>query len=576
MADQVELSVKSQLNKILEELAKINNKAQETSKVMTKMGKTVGDSTNDQVKKTEKQVAKTTSIMRRMLDTLKSDFKSLAAINAIQESLKLSNVMKGSITEALNLGDAIRRLGPSLGIAQKDFSKFQSAFIKGMGDIGLSSEQAQKALEGLAETPVRGEKNLLAYAKTAGMLGQIGGEKGQEGNIAKGMSGVIQARGGDVNNAQEMKALAEDIRRVTVATGKGPMETINAMNEMFTSMSSDFRKSLSTRALANLAAGAHAGGPNATKFIEEYLKMGKTQRAGLEARGVGGLVGEKGLNTDNIKKFYDEAKKLGQGDIRLGLKAMGVDSDDAAEGFQRLAEHLEEVKDAQNKVAAASGDLASQFEESKGMLDQFKGSLNKVKSLFSGAVGATSQGGTEFMGGAGKSKMGAVGTVLGAGVVSAMLAGGGLRGIGKGLFGEAKTEAKKKAIEALTGKEVQDVNVINAEEIGEAAGGGSEGGGGGGKLAKVGKAAGAIAGLGAAFAVGTAVGGGVNEVMDKNTQGTTQEGFEGNAMERLMFKMDKMMGGEASGKVMKAQKMVIELNERQLKKSVQPSRGASQ
>lgn len=527
MGDEVTLTVNSQLKLILEDMVKIQRKSMDVNKVMQEMAKKLGEGTKKGVKDTEEAAKKSGGTIKRMLETLKGDLKALASLEGIQAGLKLSNQFKGSIEQTVKLGDTIRRLGPTLGIAAKNFSSFHSQFIKGMGSIGLSSEAAEKALEGLAETPVRGEENLLEYAKTAGQLTQISGQKGKEGEVAGGISGLIQARGGDVNDMKEMKSIAEDLRRVQVATGKGPTETIAAMTEMFNSMSADFRKTVTTRGLSQMAAAAHAAGPQSTKFLESFLSLSKTQRSGLEARGVGGLVTkEGGLDPEQIKKFYEEAKKLGGGDIRIGLKAMGIESDDAAEGFVRLADHLKEVKKAQEEVAHASGDLATQFEQSKGLSDQFESSLNKVKGSISGAIAGIAQGGTEFLKGAGKTKTGAIGTVLGGGALAAMLTGGGIKGIlgmGKNIL---KDEAKKKAIEGITGEKVQDVNVINADEIGEAAHGGgamdSIGGGKGfmGKAAGVaGKAASVVGGAGAAFAVGTAIGGGINELVDNSKLG---------------------------------------------------------
>lgn len=569
MADQVELSVRSQLQKVIDELAKIQKKADETGTTIGKMGKAVGEGVDNQVKKTGEGVSKMASLTRRLLDTLKSDLKSLASINALQESLRMSNMFKDSIKETLSLGDAIRRLGPTLGIASKDFASFQNTFIKGMGDIGLSSEAATKALEGLAETPVRGEKNLLEYAKTAGMLASISNQKGSEGGIAGGISGLIQARGGNVNDMGQMKSVAEDLRRVQIATGMGAAQTIGKMQSMFTSMSADFRKSFSTRQLAELAAGAHAAGPNATAFVEAYLKMSKTQRSGLEARGVGGLVGKDGLDTENIKKFYEEAKRLGSGDIRLGLKAMGVEGDEAAEGFVRLAEHLKEVAAAQNEVARASGDLNKQYHESMGLTESFKANINKVKSLFAPAISGVGQKATEFLQHTSESKLGAGAVVAGGGLLAATLAGGGLRGLGKGMFGGAvgmaKDEAKYEAYSAVTGEKVNKVWVVNFPEDE----GGGHGGGAMGALGKVGM-------VGGAAAAGVGLGMLANKVIEAKTQGTTDEGFQGNAVERMFFKIDKLMGGDKSKAIIGANKVTIELNEKQLKYSKQPTRGASQ
>ena len=82
----------------------------------------------------------------------------------------------------------------------------------------------------------------------------------------------------------------------------------------------------------------------------------------------------------------------------------------------------------------------------------------------------------------------------------------------------------------------------------------------------------AVAGAGAAgFALGTAV---VNPAIDKYTQGKTEEGFEGNAVERAMFKLDKLLGGSSSKEFMKNQvKVEVYTKEPNLKTKTQPSRG---
>jgi hypothetical protein len=84
------------------------------------------------------------------------------------------------------------------------------------------------------------------------------------------------------------------------------------------------------------------------------------------------------------------------------------------------------------------------------------------------------------------------------------------------------------------------------------------------KLAKVlgigGKILGAAGGAAGAGALGYEVGSGINDVIDEKTQGKTSEGFEGNAVERLMFKLDKLFGGEASSRFMEAQKVIVEVD----------------
>lgn len=558
----VTLEVSAKLDNIEQALTKLSNMGEETKRVFTEMSKSFSKTTLDNTKKVQDQAQKTGGIFKRVLQNMKSDMKALIGVEALQGGLKLSNMFKGSITEAASLGDTIRRVGATFGIATQNFASFQEKMMKGLGQIGMSSDVAARALEGLSETPVKGEKNLLEYTKAAGMLAKMGGETGQEGGIAKGMAGVIQSKGGNVNDLQQMNEVAESLRRVQIATGKKSTEALGAMNEMFGKMSADYRKQMGPKQMAILAAGSMAAGPNATKFMEEYMSKSKFQRAFQTATGGTKLFGKEGFNTDAIKKFYDEAKKLGSGDIRIGLKAMGVESDEAAEGFQRLAEHLTEVGAAQERAQKATINLEDSYRSSLGTTESFKANIDKLKGFMAKPFAAGQQKLTDLLQHTSKSTLGSAAVVAGGGMLAALLTGGGIRGIGKSLLSHGAEEAKIKAREAITGKEVQDVNVVNADEIG---GGHSaiDAAAGGGLLGTAGKALGVV-GAGAA---GYEAGKMINDI--PGVSDAVVEGF--NKVAHLFGKGYDSKTGMPTKSTVK-----IELNKRELKESKQPTRGASQ
>lgn len=558
----VTLEVSAKLDNIEQALTKLSNMGEETKRVFTEMSKSFSKTTLDNTKKVQDQAQKTGGIFKRVLQNMKSDMKALIGVEALQSGLKLSNMFKGSITEAASLGDTIRRVGATFGIATQNFASFQEKMMKGLGAIGMSSDVAARALDGLAETPVKGEKNLLEYTKAAGMLAKMGGETGQEGGIAKGMAGVIQAKGGNVNDLQQMNEVAESLRRVQIATGKKSTEALGAMNEMFGKMSADYRKQMGPKQMAILAAGSMAAGPNATKFMEEYMSKSKFQRAFQTATGGTKLFGKEGFNTDAIKKFYDEAKKLGSGDIRIGLKAMGVESDEAAEGFQRLAEHLTEVGEAQERAQKATINLEDSYRSSLGTTESFKANIDKLKGFMAKPFAAGQQKLTDLLQHTSKSTLGSAAVVAGGGMLAALLTGGGIRGLGKSLLSHGAEEAKIKAREAITGKEVQDVNVVNADEIGGGHGA-LDAAAGGGLLGTAGKALGVV-GAGAA---GYEAGKMINDI--PGVSDAVVEGF--NKVAHLFGKGYDSKTGMPTKHTVK-----VELNKRELKESKQPTRGASQ
>ncbi len=159
--------------------------------------------------------------------------------------------------------------------------------------------------------------------------------------------------------------------------------------------------------------------------------------------------------------------------------------------------------------------------------------------------------------------------------MAALLAGYGLKGIGKGLGGGiAGTLATGAAASAVTGKDVQPVYVVNAGEIG----------GAGGMLGGLSGAAGALGKVGAgglAIAGGAAAGYGLSELASSQSK-RYKEANPDSWFTKMDNKMNLMIaqflgGRDFAGELKPAnqQKVIVELNERQLKATKQPSRGAS-
>ena len=569
MTQSVELSVKSQLESLISDLDGLNSKAREISNTMAQSGRDVGESYQKQIKQTEGFLANIRNVSRRLADQIRSDFKSLVSINALQESLKLSNQFRGSIDQAITLGDTIRKLGSTFGIANEERAKFHSDMMKSMGQIGLSSEAANNSLQGLTDTPVRGRDALIEYSKTAGQLASITGSQGQEGKLAGGVARVIQARGGNVNDLSQIRSVMEDVRRAFVATGKSPADILGGMERIFAGMSSDMRKTIGTEGLAKIAAAGQVAGPGSTKFLEEFMGKSAIQRKALEAQGFGGVVTAKGIDTEKFRKAAQEVLQRVGGDPRMAAKTLGL-TDEAAEGFIRLTENLDRVKKAQDAMTNSTGSLNEQYRQSMGLGESFRANINKVKGVISGPLSKLQDMATSGLSKASETTGGAAGVVLGGGLLAAILAGTALKGIGKGLG--VGGFAKAKGMEALTGEKVQNVYVVNASEMGkgltDTLSMGSKMGGVGGMLGKAGLVA--TAGM-AGYQVGQVI----NEKIIEKTGGKTSEGFEGNVVERLFFKLDKLFGGETSSQFMKAQKVMLELKSPELSVKKEQSRGVS-
>jgi hypothetical protein len=566
MSEPVELGVRSQLRKIIDELDQIAQASGKVGEGLNKTSKEVGDNLNKQVKKTENFITALRGLVGRAATQMSGDFRSLFSFGALSESLKLGKQFEGTVKSSLSLQDTIRKLGPILGITENKFVSFQSRLSRGLGEIGLSADVASNALSGLSETSVRGEDNSLAYAKAAGQLGSLTGQQGQEGAIAKGLAQTVVARGGNANDLGALKNVSDDVLRIRNATGKSATEALGALNELFAHTNKQFRSQVSGGGGVSLASASLLGGKDATSFLERYLGMDKFSRAGLEAQGFGKILGKNGeINYGAVQGTLGEAQRRGMGDAQAGLKTFGF-SDDEAKGFIRLAEAMQQNRSAIEGARTQVVDLNEAYRKGKSLGEAFKSSLNRIVGVGGGAVGGIGKGLTDVLGKASESNLGAAGVVLGGGALAAVLSGFGLRGIGRGLgIGGL---AKATASESLTGRSVQDVRVINFSDMpGGGVGGALKGALGTGALATGGL-------LTAGLSAGAALTLGIPELAQKMMgQGKGGPG-DPDFIEAFMKSMKLLLDGQTI-RSNQPQKHIVELNKRDLKASKQPSRGAS-
>lgn len=570
---EAKISVRSDLLKIVEDLKVISRTAEDTANSLSDATKKLGENVDDQVAVTRGGMDKISKFGKALVKQLGSDFKALFSVNAIAGGLKLSEQFSGAVKQAVTLNDTIRNLSPIFGMNEAAAEKFKRNLVKGLGEIGAGSDAAANALQGLAETPVRGEKNLEAYAKTAAEIASISKQKGQEGAIAKGLSGVVVAQGGNPNDPKAMQRVAEDIVRIRNATGKTATEALDTLNKIFSSANSDFKKRLSQGGGVSLAAAGLIGGSGSTSFLERYMGMDPNRRAGLDAQGLGGLIGKNGqLDSKSVEGALGRAKGLGSGNAEFGLQAMGM-TEEEAKGFIRLAAAIKENGAAVERARTSVVDINQEYQKTMSLGDSFRANLNRVKGGFSslmdtmGAPDVLNKA-TDTLQGASHSTAGAAAVVGGGALLAAMLTGGGI----KTLLGG---ELKLKAIEGITGEKVQRVEVINFPAGFELSSAGAAASSGLGFLGKAGL-------VGAAGVAGYGAGSIINGVMDKKTQGTTAEGFSGNAIERLIFKIDKLFGGDnaaaltRAGQMTKDVRVTVDTKDKSLKAFQPGSRGTSQ
>lgn len=579
MANEVTLSVRSDLNKITEELGAIGAKSREVSSEIKDTGKTISDGLTQQAKKTTTFLQDVRSIAMRTGDALKEDFKTLVGINAALSAFKLNEMFRGSVKESVALSDSIQKFGTSLGIARGDFASFQTYLTKGLGDIGASSEEAASALEGLRGTGIQGKENIMAYAKTGVQLSSLGGERGKSGDITKLMAEVVRAQGKPLN-AANMDVVARAVTKAMEVSGKSASEVLGTMKETFGGMATERKKTVTASGVSQMSVAESVAGPGATSGLTKFLKAGMLERLPAQMQGFGKIfTKEGGIDIKGLKEFSKEFKRI-PGDARASLKTFGNLTDDEAQGITNLLERTDQLEGALGTLANASDDYADKFQKNMTMTEAFSANLNKVKGLFAGPMTAATQGLTHLLSKTSGSTGGAAAIVGGGALLTAFMAKAGLGTIGKALgMGGLAKGAMGGAIAKQMG--AQPVYVVNASEIGGGGGLGGAGGilsGGGGllsmlKTAPILSGVGAL-GVGAAGAAGYAAGSAINEI--PGVSDAIVSGFEKIAQ---MFgggpKSDDAIMREAQAKFAAHQTVThkIELNKTTFKETSKTTRG---
>ena len=582
---EAKLTVETELDKIIKELKRINDMNKEVGAGFKKTGDQIGEGVRKQTRDTITMMERLRELGKAVLGGLKDDFKALAGINALQGALALNKQFQGSIKESISLSDTIRKLGATFGISQDKFSSFKSKLVQGMGEIGASSDAAAKVLESLADSTVRDENSLLRYSKIASQLASLSREQGNEGGVAQGIERVLVSQGKNANAPGEAERVAHDVTKAAVASGMKASEVLGSMQKMFDGMDPEKRKNISTRALAEQAVAAQTSGGATVHLFEQFSKMSRERSGQFQAMGLSSLFGPDGkLNMAAIPDIKKRMAATGLSPKEAALAATGEEQ--SAEGLVRLLDNADRVGDALKRLEGATDDYEKTAAKSRTLQEAFNANVNKVKGSISTAmdkygIGDPIKGVTDALSGAADEKtgMGSAAVVAGGGLMAAVLAGGGIKAIGgllNGGGGLAGGVAKGKALEEAG---IQPVYVTNFSEFGRGKGGGvtdliEKGKGLTGIAGKAAGIAGKGAGLASAGMAGYEIGTAINGVIESSTQGKTSEGFEGNAVERLIFKMDQLLGGENAKKIM----VSVESKDPSIRVNSKPEtgRGASQ
>lgn len=553
--NKVELKVSTDLRKIIQDLEALQKKASGVSDQVRRVGDELDKNLGRANKRTEKGFERVRDMGRRLADQLRGYFSDIAketamALEGAKKDLGLKQQFIDAAKGAVDFHDTIRKISATIGISTDRMSAFQQAATKAFASLGFSQGDAARAMEGLAGTQVRGEDNLISYGTTAAQLGNVGGQMGSTGEIARSLAEVLRARGVNQNDVGSMQKLSEDIRKILNATGTKPLEALQTMERMLTEMNPESRKKIGPEALRNLAAVSAVAGPDIVALVKDLVARPTLTNLPAAMQGAGKLFGAGGFDFDALQKFKGTGSRIGFDQIS-SFQTAGL-SEGGARGLIQLLEHLDDARAKQNSMAGMGGDLGSQNRSSRGLAENWDATKNQIHGAIGGfaapAIGAVSDKLAERS----KTTAGSMLT-MGEGFIAAAAGSYGLtqlaKYMGKGKLGGigsfVESGTKAAALEQITGMKTTPVYVVNFSELGGGIGAGAAGGLGGAaaSLTKAGDLLGKASLIMAAGAAGYEVGTFLNDMIDKKTQGKIEDGdFEGNMIERAFFRLAEKFG----------------------------------
>lgn len=521
--DTVELKFKADLTGISAKLDQLMGMFDKTIKSSGDASKEVSKGIEDNVRRTERSSRDMGSFLGRVAKGIKDDFKNLIAIESLQSALKLSNNMKGAIAQTQTLADTVRRLGTNFGITGDRFVQFQKNLLMGLGQMGLKADYATDALESLSDTGVKGEQAVMEYAKSGGALAQITGEDPRA--IMRGIQEILLEQGKNVSDKGNVQSMSSDLLKGFRGGRIKPTEAIETIKSLFAAMPKDMRSKMTGQGMVDMASMTRVGGKGALEVFEKFLKMPETfrQKGGIMS-GFEKVITAKGVDVAAFSKFYKSILERAKTDPTIATSTLGLTAE-GIQGFQKLGEHLSEMKEAVDGNHASLGNLQEDLENSRGLWDAFSASISRVSGMIGTVLAPLEQGAARILGKAAQGDGTAVATVAGAGILAAVLASIGLKGIGKGLGlgGNIAAGAAAKMAGATP------VWVVNASDIG---------GGANGALTQVGQAMGflskalGVVGVGvAAYQVGKQF---IQPALHEATKQTDKSGRETDLADRLV------------------------------------------
>ena len=492
-----------------------------------------------------------------MMRDLKSIGKSIKenAINglAINAGMGASNFARNAISQSaksvLSFGEAMSRVQLKTGKTKDEIDDLQTSLSK-LVKVGADLGSIPDAFDEIFST-------LGDVDKSKDVLTTISGfSKGVEGRDAAKVARFVRSTLTSENLPVSKQNTEQLLGAVATMMKSGSFKTLDEAMGAYGALNANAisRAKISNKTAAQLLSAA-SGVANKDQSLAAVNEIMKGAGTGFAKNAVlNGLLGANlfkngQLDTKELSKASERFKKKGYDDAGfVQLMTENGLSEDAANGLVNILKNADKFKEGIDKFDRSTT-TAAQAGMTLG--DNLSGKIEDIYQAVAGAFENLFRHLANFDFGK------ALGDVAGnfkeiAGATAAVLGGSAVTGMAAkrvlGMFG-----AQAAGAVAGGGGAAAAGGALAAEGAGVA--------GSGMLLGGTGLAAGALTatGVGVAGLAGYGIGKLANKGIDAYTQGTTSEGFQGNAVERLIFKLDQYFGGDASAAIKQAQKVQVEI-----------------
>jgi hypothetical protein len=375
---EAKLTVDTQLDKVISQLQKIRDTNKEVGKSLESVGKTTGDAIQSQSKKTEMYFQRMRDLGRNLAEGLKNDFKALLSLNALQGVLSLNNQFQQVLKDSVSLTDSLSLMGNTMGLTASQQARFKDELIESFAQIGMGAGAASEAVSALRDSVVRGESDVLRFARAGALLSQATGAKNIAGTT-KGLEQVLVAGRRNIQDPVELDALMKSVTRTSVTTGKGATDVLGSMLEQIRSMTENEKRSTNFSALGERIAATQATGPEAMAFFKQLQSTAVEFRAQFQSAGK--ILNDQGaISLNGLKQFRDDLKNRGISP-ELAATTFGFQGESGA-GLVALAKNVDKVIDSMERMQRASDDAAKMAENSRSVLDAFMANIYETGAAF--------------------------------------------------------------------------------------------------------------------------------------------------------------------------------------------------